>query len=190
MTLGELLSKAAGWVYDFWPLRIVRQWEQGIRIYAGTVTKSLDSQNGFGWFPGLHWFVPMLGEVRIHECNWEVVETLPQTIVSADGRLVTVQYAITYRVRDLKQYYISIQNQDDTILGAVRASAGAIMPTLTWESMGALSDAMLASVQKRVRGWGLEVKEVVPTTLLHSQALRLISDGVASPATRTTGGED
>lgn len=179
MTVSDFLSKAVEWLYAFWPLRIVRQWERGIRLYAGEVTDTLDSKNGFAWFPGLHAFWPKIGEIIVHECNWEVVETRPQTVISADGRAITAQFAVTYRIVDLKAYYVSIQNQDMTVIAAVKASAGAIIPEVHWNAMNAidgLAPAMLAAVKARVRGWGLEVKDVVPTTLVHSRVLRLLTD--------------
>lgn len=187
MKFEQLIEHVVDIVKRCWPFRIVRQWERGIRIYSGNVTKELTSSNGLRWFRGLHTFVPVIGEIRTHECNWEVIETPPQTLVTNDGKSVTVQFAVTYRVRDLKQYYVSIQNQDHTVLGGVRASAGVIVPQTSWADLpSTLAEAMRASVSKRVRRWGLEVREVMPTTLVDSPTVRLLID--PSTAAASTNG--
>lgn len=180
MTLSDFLTKAVDWIYDFWPLRIVREWELGIRLQSGSIVKQLDAGNGIRK-SGVHWFIPRLGEIIVHECNLEVVETEPQTIETADGYSVTVQWAVTYCITDLINYYVSIQNQDDTVLGAVRAAAGEIIPTLAWETRADWARLMMEAIGEQSVNWGLDVKAVKPTTLVRAQTLRLLTDTPAMP---------
>lgn len=175
--VGEFLAKAVDWVYEWWPFRLVREWEQGIRLYAGEVTGTLTHRNGLPGARGLHFFCPKLGEIITQECNWEIIESRMQTVVTKDGRAITVGFAVQYRIRDLKLYYTSIHDHAETTAGAVRAAAGSVVPTFRWEELsGALAAAMLNATKTKMYGWGLEVKDVTPTTLVDAQTLRLITD--------------
>ena len=44
MTLGEFLAKALQWIYEFWPLRVVNEWEQGVRVHAGKIVAVLETR--------------------------------------------------------------------------------------------------------------------------------------------------
>lgn len=177
--IGEFLAKAIEWVYEFWPLRIVNEWEQGIRLRSGAIGKKvLTSSNGIRG-GGLHAFWPKLGEIITFDCNWEVSETVVQSLVSKCGKPVAAGFAIQWRISDLRLLYIAVHDQEASILKGVRAAAGTLVPTMRWEELQAVDDLsakMLAATKKAVWGWGLDVKFVIPTTLADAAAYRLILD--------------
>ena len=82
MTFGEFLSQILDWLYRFWPMRIVHDWEQGVRCRFGNATSLLTSSNGI-FDTGFHVFWPVIGEINIYETNIEVSETELQTHTSA-----------------------------------------------------------------------------------------------------------
>jgi regulator of protease activity HflC (stomatin/prohibitin superfamily) len=177
--LGDAIRYLLDLALEWWPVRIVREWEQGIRLTSGAIgAEVLTFSNGpTPGLRGLHFFWPKLGEVIVHECNWEVAETTLQTLVTRDGRAVTVGFAVQFRISDLRLFYKSVHDHEATVLEAVRGAAGATVPTMDWEGLsGALAAAMLAATKSSVRGWGLEVKYVVPTTLVDARPIRLIQD--------------
>ena len=53
ITFGELLKQVIKWLYAFWPLRVVHDWEPGVRCLLGNATARLTSENGLGG-TGLH----------------------------------------------------------------------------------------------------------------------------------------
>lgn len=175
MTIGEFLAKVLEWIYEFWPLRVVRQWEQGIRLHAGEITALLTYCDGpFPGARGLHWFVPLVGEIMVESCNWETGQSWIQSLESRDGCTVTALFSVTFRIRDLRLYYKTIHDHQATIYGAVRSAAGEVIPTLAWDERAKVAELMLEAVKKRVRGWGLEVGDVMPAVLVRSKALRLL----------------
>ena len=176
MTLGELLSAAGEWCYGLWPVRIIQDWEQGVRVFSGRATTLLTSTNGmFG--SGIHFFVPLLGSVEVEETNICVVETDLQTVSTSDGKEATFSIGVKYRIRDLKATYTRIHDHEDTILEQVRASAGNAVSGLSWEEMPTkLGPAVESAVKSRVRGWGIEIIEASPINLIDAQAIRLIQD--------------
>jgi hypothetical protein len=178
--LGDFLKLAWDWVWEWWPIRIVRQWEQGIRIRAGKVTKLLRYDNGpLPGLRGLHFFWPRLGEIIIEECNWELTQTDLQSLTTKDGEVVSMSFALQFRIRDLGLYYLNLHDHEASLLETVRAAAGMTVPECDWETLrsAAWRDTMYERVRKSIHGWGLEVKLVAPTTLVSAQTFRLIMDG-------------
>jgi len=191
--LGDAIRYLLDLALEWWPVRIVREWEQGIRLTSGTIgPEVLTHTNGpLPGLRGLHFFYPKLGEVIVHECNWEVAETTLQTLVTRDGHAVTVGFAVQFRIHDLRLYYRGVHDHEATVLEAVRGAAGATVPTFELSSLsGDLAAAMLAASKASLRGWGLEVKYVVPTTLVAARTFRLIQDGPSSRAPGAGSGAD
>jgi len=177
--LGDALRYVLDLLLEWWPVRIVREWEQGIRITGGKIGAEVLTYTS-GPVPGLrglHFFWPKFGEVIVHECNWEVAETSLQTLVTSDGKPVTVGFAVQFRISDLRSFYRTVHDHEATVLEAVRAAAGSTVPGMEWSLLsGQLAAAMLAATKGAVRGWGLDVKLVVPTSLVDARAIRLIQD--------------
>ncbi len=176
MTLGELIREAADWIYGMWPMRIVQDWEQGIRVRHGNVTALLTSTNGL-FKTGIHFFWPFIGEVITEEANVRVVETDFQTCVTKDGKDATFSLGIKYKIRDLKAMYLKIHEHGDTVNEEIRSSAGTIVPDMNFANMPRqLGDAVAERARQRMRGWGVELVAVSLVNLTAAQPFRLIFD--------------
>ena len=123
MTLGEFLKQVLEWLYQFWPVRIIHDWEQGVRCRFGNATATLDSHNGI-LGTGLHVFWPVIGEINVYETNIEVSETALQTQTTADGVSVTISLGVKYRVFDLMRMYKNIHDPVETLGNEICAAAG------------------------------------------------------------------
>jgi len=123
MTFGEFLKQAFEWLYQFWPVRIIHDWEQGVRCRFGNATSLLTSQNGLG-DTGLHVFWPLVGEINLYETNIEVSETELQTHTTGDGVAVTISLGIKYRIFDLKRMYQSIHDPVETLGNELCSAVG------------------------------------------------------------------
>ncbi len=175
--LGEFLLKAAEWIYEFWPFRIVNDWEQGVRILGGHVTKLLTSTNARRPFTGIHAFVPGVGEILVREANVETPETNLQDFLSADGTAWCAAFSITFRIKDLRALYLKVHDYEETLVGEAKAAVAAAGRTLTDLEMGEkLETVALEEAKKQTRGWGLELMRIRPTTLTKVQALRIVGD--------------
>lgn len=175
--LGAFLKEAVEWVKGWWPFRIVREWEQGIRVTGGRITKLLRYDNGRWPLRGVHAFWPRLGEIIVEECNWDVAETAPQTLTTKDGKVVSVAFAFQYRIRDLRLYYTSIQDQDTTVVGQVRGAAGQVVHELDLAELHKeLPEAMLKAARSNMHGWGVDIRHITPTTQVEAQVLRIIGE--------------
>ena len=177
MSFGELIRELLTHLYGLWPLRIVRDWEQGVRLRLGNATASLNSANGL-FKTGLHAFWPVLGEIIGQSTNIQTPETDRQDLETVDGKRVSFSLAVRYRVRDLRLLYLKIHDQDDTVLEEVRSAAAyvaqrGLLNQVTGSDFG---ENVLAQVKKQTHGWGLEFLSVTPVNMTTAQQLRLIQD--------------
>ncbi|MEE9179850.1 MAG: SPFH domain-containing protein [Vicinamibacteria bacterium] len=176
MTLGELFKELIEWLYGLWPMRIVVDWEQGIRMLNGNARALLTSTNG--WFgTGIHSFVPLLGDIISEEVNIEVTETDLQTHITLDKIDATFSLAIKYRIRDLKSLYLKVHDAHDTLQEEIRSAAGAVAAEMKYEDMAAgFGEAVATLAKKQMYGWGVDVMSVRLVNLTSAQTIRLITD--------------
>jgi len=175
MTLGEFLQQLIEYVYELWPLRIVRVWEQGVRLRTGNVTKLLTSTNG--WFgSGLHGFIPLLGEVTTEETQQRVVETSWQTLTTIDGVSVSFSLAARYEIRDLAKLYVNAQDHEETIKNQLSAAAE-ILDAIHSENVAAeFAPAIHDAAKKRLTKWGVKLLQVNLFNRVEAPSLRLLND--------------
>lgn len=176
MNFSELISQLVDKIVGLWPVRIIFDWEQGIRLHNGAITALLTSSNGlFG--TGIHLFWPVIGDILTEDANIRVVETDIQTVTTKDGSPATVSIGIKYKIKDLQAVLLKVNEYEDTVLELARSTVGVIVPTLQWDELvDKLGAAVESSVKKRMYGWGIEVLEVAPINLTNAPAIRLIQD--------------
>ncbi|MBW2271846.1 MAG: SPFH/Band 7/PHB domain protein [Deltaproteobacteria bacterium] len=176
MTVGEFLTQVFEWLYRFWPVRIVRDWEQGVRCRFGNATALLTSHNGvFG--TGLHIFWPVVGEINVNETNIEVTETELQTHTTADGNPVTLSLGIKYRIRDLMSMYVSIHDPVETLSNEICSAAGRCIPEMHYKELSeCLPEQIRAEIADPMEEWGIEIVGISLINLVKARPLRLILD--------------
>ena len=174
MTIGEFLQAVVEWIYEFWPLRIIDAWEQGVRLRGGNPTKLLTSTNGFRG-SGIHGFWPILGEIITEEVNSCVIETSWQTLVTADGKSVSFSLAARYRIRDLVKLYVGIHDHEDTIQNQLSAAAATAILDTTLEDMDErFSEAVEEVAKTRLTKWGVTLLEVQLFNRVEATSIRLL----------------
>lgn len=176
MTLGELLKQVIEWVYNFWPLRVIHDWEQGVRCLFGNATTRLTSTNGlFG--TGLHCFWPGVGEIMVNETNIEVIETSLQTILSEDELPVTFSLGVKYRIFDLKRMYQQIHDAAETLNNEVASTSGYVVSHMKIASIpDRLCDTVLLQTKEQLDTWGIEVVSLRLMNFSQAQPIRLLGN--------------
>lgn len=176
MQLGEFLQKVIEWLYEFWPVRVVNDWEQGIRLRGGRVVKLLTSRNGF-FGSGLHAFWPLLGEIMTDNAVVDVNETAMQTNTTKDGQTVSFSLGLKYAINDLQKLYLQIQDHHETILTEAQGCAGQWVPSLDLEELDKhLANSIFKDLDERLEEWGVDLKDVTVINLTTARTFRLIGD--------------
>ena len=167
MNLGEFFLAIFEYLYGFWPLRIVHAWEGGLRMFNGKVKAELPG--------GLHWFVPLFGEILSENIVTDVNKTETQTVETQDGLSVSFSLAIKYRLSSVAKMYINIQDHDDTVANEVCASACAQVALLDADDIQQqLPEAIFLDVHGQLDSWGVELEAVFLNDFTPSRTMRLL----------------
>jgi regulator of protease activity HflC (stomatin/prohibitin superfamily) len=176
MTFGELLNQVFQWLYRFWPIRIIHDWEQGVRCLFGNARSMLTSQNGIGG-TGLHVFWPVVGEINAYETNIEVSETDLQTQTTGDGVAVTISLGNKYRIFDLKRMYLSIHDPVETLGNEICSAVGKCVIAMEFSALSTrLCDRVMQEVKEEMSEWGIEIVSLSLINLTKARPIRLIVD--------------
>jgi len=165
-SLADLLNSFGEYLGRLWPFAIVLPWEQGVRLFAGRITRLLTHENGLRG-TGLHCHWPIIGDVYKLESNVEVFETEPQTVDDT-----TFTLGLQTRIDRLDLFYANVNDDlKATVADAVRAAAGEVSLTMERE---AWCQAVRDLAAKRMSGWGVRLIRVSVITATKSPVLRLI----------------
>lgn len=181
MSFGELLAAVGEWIWELWPFRIVTQWQQGIRTTGGHIRRTLEYDNGlFG--TGVHWFVPLIGDLERLDVKTRVNELANQTFTLRGGASVTIAATARWRIRDLAALFDKVDDPENSVLEAIRSTIGA--EAVKREKAEELvseefRDDVAKAARREMHGWGVDLVGVGITTLVEAQTLRLIVDEIA-----------
>ncbi len=99
--LVELLRLALTWWF------FVEPWEQAIRLRAGKHMERFE--------PGVHFRIPFLDSVYVHNTHRMVLFHLAQTVSSADGKVFTVSASVSYVIKDVELLHTSPHYPENVI---------------------------------------------------------------------------
>lgn len=173
MSIGQFFLEIVEFLYQLVPVRIVREGEQGCRIFLGKIEREPLSA-------GVHWFWPVLGELIVEEVNNCVFETSLQTLDTADWKTWTGSFGVRYTIQSLPLVILRLRSDDDddTLSESVRSAAGEVVPWFKHDELDEkLAPEMLRRVRSTVHGWGYRIKKVSPINSTQAQALRLLQGG-------------
>jgi regulator of protease activity HflC (stomatin/prohibitin superfamily) len=180
MSIGELVKQLLDWIYAFWPMRTIHDWEQGVRCLFGNARHRLTSTSGLRG-TGLHFFWPWIGEIHVCDTNIEVVETDLQTQTSLDGQPVTFSMGLKYRIVNLKRMYQSIHDARETLYNEICSVAGWCAGQMEYEAIRHdLCEHVVRETKEQMGEWGIEVISLHLINMSAAQPLRLITNRAAS----------
>lgn len=176
-SLGDLLSQWAGYLWDLFPLRVVKDWEQGVRTIWGQARAEVrTSENGI-WGTGVHWFVPVVGTFEIEATATRTSETAVQNLTTKDHVAVRVSFAVTFKIRDLRMMSRRITDEEDSVLDRIRGAAGKLVPTLRWDELDQLPEKLEERVRSgELHGWGVNLYEVAPVDCVRLPDVWILGD--------------
>jgi regulator of protease activity HflC (stomatin/prohibitin superfamily) len=181
-SLADFLEKIADRIGGLFPVRVIREWEQGVRLFAGRIDRrSLTHANGLRG-TGVHFFWPLLGEVVVHQTNIDVVEAPPQTSWFPEtGEEGTYSLAIRYRVHDAAALYAKVYDDETSLVETCRSAASVVAQRVgnlrEFAVQGPGTDGLIAKeARAQMHGWGVEILRVQLVNLTRASVVRLIQD--------------
>lgn len=160
----EQLGKLFTWWVTVYP------WEQAVRVKWGKHLRLLK--------PGIHIKVPLMHQVVKQNVRLFVANAPRQTLTTLDGKLITLSTVVGYRIVDIKQLYMSVQDPQDTIINMVLGATSEVVAALRSEECtpNHIIDGINTSLGQTK--WGLEFTHVYVNDFARVPlALRLVGDG-------------
>ena len=167
MTLADLLRSLQEWLTPHWPIKLIHTWERGALVRLGIVIRQLE--------PGLHVRWPIIEQVFIEDASIDVVDTVYQTVSSADGEDVTFSLSLTYRLADVAVMYRTVRDPREVIRNRVAAAAASEVLATNHAAIDETLGPKIKDVAaQQLLEWGVELIEVSWLDLTTAPALRLM----------------
>jgi regulator of protease activity HflC (stomatin/prohibitin superfamily) len=127
--------------------------------------------------PGFHWKIPFVEKaIEITTCL-TTMRLPPQTLTTADGKVVVVTAIVRYRVRDVKPFITDIFDQQDALADVAMGAIRAAVREHAHEELVANppEDKIATKVRRTVNKYGFEIEAVTFADLAQVRSFRLIS---------------
>ncbi len=152
---------------------IIAPWEQGLRVRGGKTAKLLSS--------GIHFRVPFWDLVFIQPTRIRVTSTPSQTLVTADGKILTLQLLLTFRVGDLLRLYEHLHSPTDTINGFAMGAASEFVESNQSDVVtpSAVAKHVRSAVADKIQGYGIDDLDAQLSSFVYvPKAYRLITGSI------------
>jgi len=158
---------------QFWPVRTVFSYQQGVRFWRGEDTALLRT--------GIYVFMPILGDIEVHTTAQDVEWTGVQSVMTTDAQSVTFDAKLLYKIRNARLWFCKVTDFQTSLAGIAQIHVARAVRRLTLVELLAQQDALEADLRKvlteAATGWGVDVVDFGFTNLTTAPASRLF--GVA-----------
>jgi len=144
---------------------VVAPWEQGLRVRFGKRAALLQS--------GFHWTLPFVDRVHRVSVRVRMIADNGLTVMSRDGKPVTINLAMQFSVRDALLLFNAVANPEATI--AMRAATGAAKYVASTPLSEITHDAVERAARVSVPDtWGLSDVDVRVLSFASVRTYRLM----------------
>jgi regulator of protease activity HflC (stomatin/prohibitin superfamily) len=153
---------------DVIPLRVVNEWESGVRMRGGKFHKIVDA--------GIRFKMPFLD--KIYTC-YNITRTLhphAQTLTTLDQKGIVLKSIIRYHVRDAKTFLLTMNTASDVLIDTTQGIIKETIEKMKWDELTGVDDIITEKTKEMVEKWGIEIEKVTLTDLGLIRTYRLMSD--------------
>lgn len=178
-----MMSEVFGWFGDaargllsvFPQRRIIRAGHAGIRYGPRGGIDVLP--------PGWYFFFPLFQDFEEFPIAWQTVDVAKQPLITKDGKTVTAGGAMRFRVDDVKLFCVDNYNTFEDIDDVGQVALRDVVISHTLEALQSDRDLidreLRIRAQRRVRSYGVRVREFNLKGLAPAQLIHVVSDSQA-----------
>lgn len=150
-------------LFRFWV--IIDQMEEGIIFTLGRDTRQIGPRDG--WFrTGLHLKAPFgIEEAIAHTVQWEWENLSLLTMMTSDGKKVSVEGTFEYRIRreQIRTFIVDLGDEDAAMVGAFNAAIASVVEKHDFKALAESSDLMgkeiLDAARKHLNRFGFQLRQ-------------------------------
>ena len=145
-------------IIEFWerllPVVIIPPWHQGVIAHLSMerFTRKVNS--------GIHFKIPLLDEVITAAHKMQVQPLRTQSIRTLDGINLSITGALRYRINDLKQTVLTVQDWDSSLQDLALGLITEFVNTHNDHNCTVvhIQKHVMSNIGNASRGWGLDVQ--------------------------------
>ena len=155
-------------LFRFWA--VIEQYERGLILRLGRFTQEIG--------PGFHWILPFGVERVLHDNVVPRTHRLePQSLMTADGKVITVTGVITARIANIQKALLEVEGVDHALVDCCTAAIAERVTSSLWEELSTEGFRERLMKECRKQGWkyGLEIERAQLADICPSRSIRLLS---------------
>jgi hypothetical protein len=145
----------------------VTPWEQAIRVRLGKRVVLLG--------PGIHVRLPVVDRIYRQSVRRRASSLPAQTLVTRDGRPLTVAVMVGYRINDLLRLYETLHHAEATIANTVLGAVGEFVVTHDSDECGPAALGAAAGASADLERYGIADVSVTVNSFAFVRTYRLIT---------------
>lgn len=147
---------------------IIQPWESGLRVRKGKTVKKLN--------PGIHFKIPYLDSIYVQENRLRIVEMSMQTLTTKDGKTITIEGAIGYKISDLNRLYETLYQPELAIMGLTKSFIATTISSTPFDNIKIIDIEVLVLGELQKCDYGLEFEYFKILNFCHVKTFRLLQD--------------
>ena len=168
-----MLSRLIDFLLNFWadllPTFIINAYEAGVVLRLGKYNRTVHA--------GLHWKIPFMDRILADNIVPATKNLSPQSLVTIDGKVMVVSAVITYGIKDVEKFLLTIEGADAVIVNSAYGIISTAVQASTWEEIAKpeFSEILYREIRKKAHKWGVDVVDVSLSDLVPARSYRLWS---------------
>lgn len=150
------------------------QWEQSVILRFGRFNRVAG--------PGFHWTIPFVKYALKRSVVTTTTALRPQSVVTLDGKVVTSEAVVRWRVSDVKTFTLDVWDGTNVIIDSTQGAIANALRAVNSDDPE-LPKKILSESRKALTKYGIAVEAVTLTALAPVRVIRLIG---AQPAPEET----
>ena len=144
--------------------------ELGVRITMGKHIKSL--------VPGYYMVWPLIQEIQVITVTPQVVDARCQSVRTIDGTDMAVGLAIRYRITNVASALLKVLNYDQSLQNSALVACAEYFGNIDIGDLHVddINTKLTDLIQKKARGWGIEIQAVGVTDIGNTTNIRVLGD--------------
>jgi membrane protease subunit HflK len=153
---------------DIIPLRVVNEWESGVRMRGGKFHESVGA--------GIRFKIPFLDKIYTTYNITRTVHLHAQTLTTFDQKAIVLKSIIRYHIVDAKKFLLTMNTASDVLIDTTQGIIKETIEKMMWEELTGVDDIITEKVKEMVEKWGIEIEKVTLTDLGLIKTYRFMSD--------------
>lgn len=171
MGLDKIIEFLLGLISDLMPFYVVNVYEKTVVLRGGKIHRVKDQ--------GFYWKIPFLDNPVSYMIATTTMETPVQSLITKDGRSVSIKTIIKYYLSDVELHTTAIYDATDAVSDLTQGHVMSETNSLNYEECrdtAALGNTITKKVRNEVKRYGIYIEQITLTNFIETRNYRLFNE--------------